>query len=164
LQPWAAGDVIGVLLDLEKGEVQFARNGVSMGVGPTAVRRHLPGLAYFPAVSLSLGERCEPNFGGRPFAYPVDGFQALSDAPPAATSAAARFCLSCLRRLVVAVAAGAGAGTAAPPDLDVDTQVLLAASLVQHLGPLLRLEHVVVDAFVPFLSEVSAAVSAHPPA
>ncbi len=29
-----------------------------------------PGLAYFPAASLSYGESCQMNFGGTPFKYP----------------------------------------------------------------------------------------------
>jgi SPRY domain len=30
-RPWAAGDVIGVCMDLEKGELSFVKNGVNMG-------------------------------------------------------------------------------------------------------------------------------------
>lgn len=31
-----------------------------------------PGLAYFPAASLSYGESCHMNFGSAPFKYPFD--------------------------------------------------------------------------------------------
>lgn len=30
-RPWAAGDVIGVCMDLEKGELSFVKNGVNLG-------------------------------------------------------------------------------------------------------------------------------------
>lgn len=33
-RPWAAGDVIGVCMDLEKGELSFIKNGVNMGGAP----------------------------------------------------------------------------------------------------------------------------------
>lgn len=36
-----------------------------------------PSLAYFPTVSLSFAERCELNFGARPFLFPVAGFAPL---------------------------------------------------------------------------------------
>jgi SPRY domain len=30
-RPWAAGDVIGVCMNLEKGELSFVKNGVNLG-------------------------------------------------------------------------------------------------------------------------------------
>ena len=30
-RPWAAGDVIGVCMDLERGELSFIKNGVNLG-------------------------------------------------------------------------------------------------------------------------------------
>lgn len=45
------------------------------------------------------GERCELNFGERPFAHPLPGFRPLVD-PPAGRAAAA-WLLACLRRLVL---------------------------------------------------------------
>jgi len=38
-RPWASGDVIGVCLDLEKGELSFSKNGVNMG-GELSCRGH----------------------------------------------------------------------------------------------------------------------------
>jgi len=44
---------------------------------------HGLGLAYFPAVSLNLSERCEINFGLRPFEYPIEieGYKPLDITP-----------------------------------------------------------------------------------
>eukprot|EP00850_Spirogloea_muscicola_P003185 SM000012S25447 [mRNA] locus=s12:1115664:1123627:- [translate_table: standard] len=80
-QPWVAGDVIGCCLDLEQREISFYRNGVPLGVAFTGVRSLEPGLGYFPAVSLSYGERCLLNFGSRPMQHPVPGFLPVQ-APP----------------------------------------------------------------------------------
>eukprot|EP01118_Nematostelium_gracile_P019082 TRINITY_DN8711_c0_g1_i1.p1 TRINITY_DN8711_c0_g1~~TRINITY_DN8711_c0_g1_i1.p1 ORF type:complete len:136 (-),score=23.89 TRINITY_DN8711_c0_g1_i1:46-453(-) len=63
-QTWVPGDVIGSCIDLDLGQISFYRNGVSMGVAFTNVRfgENAVGIAYFPAVSLSYGERCTLNF------------------------------------------------------------------------------------------------------
>lgn len=78
---WLVGDVIGCCIDVDKGEIEFFQNGNSLGVAFKGVRRWDRGLGYFPAVSLSLGERCELNFGGRPFRFPVTAYLPLQ-APP----------------------------------------------------------------------------------
>ena len=56
-QPWVAGDVIGCCLDMERGEITFYRNGESMGVAFSNVKQQGAGAAYYPALSLSHGER-----------------------------------------------------------------------------------------------------------
>ena len=61
-QKWVAGDVIGCCIDATQGYVQFYRNGVALST-VTHVR---PGLTYYPAMSLSQGERCRVNFGHQP--------------------------------------------------------------------------------------------------
>ena len=53
---------------------------------------------YYPAVSLSQGERCELNFGGRPFKFPIEGYHPLQ-APPSLNSFATQL-LRCLSRLL----------------------------------------------------------------
>jgi Kip1 ubiquitination-promoting complex protein 1 len=64
--------VIGCCIDLDGGQISFYRNGVSLGVAFGNVRcgENAVGLAYFPAVSLSYGERCCLNFGSRPLSFP----------------------------------------------------------------------------------------------
>lgn len=80
-QPWMSGDVIGCCFDVDEGEISFYRNGRPLGVAFKGVRRHMPGMAYFPAFSLSHGERCVTNFGSVPFRYPVQGFKPIQDPP-----------------------------------------------------------------------------------
>jgi Kip1 ubiquitination-promoting complex protein 1 len=109
-QPWVAGDVIGCCIDLDAGQISFFRNGFPLGVAYDGVRTLEPKQGYFPAISLSHSERCELNFGGRPFKYPVDGFLPIQ-APPTvkvgegkdrlgSATARAKFLLGCLQRLV----------------------------------------------------------------
>uniref|UniRef100_A0A7I4BXX7 RING-type E3 ubiquitin transferase n=1 Tax=Physcomitrium patens TaxID=3218 RepID=A0A7I4BXX7_PHYPA len=109
-QPWVVGDVIGCCLDLNKKQIIFYRNGICLGVAYDNIRGLEPREGYYPAISLSLGERCELNFGGRPFKYPVEGFASIQ-LPPIVqisdnkhgmilSSTRAKFLLGCLQRLV----------------------------------------------------------------
>ncbi|KAL4425495.1 hypothetical protein ABPG75_009511 [Micractinium tetrahymenae] len=79
---WAAGDVVGCCLDLDAGTMRFYRNGRDLGEAFANVRRGMPGMAYFAGVSLSYAERCEVNFGGRPFLHPVEGYEPLQQQVP----------------------------------------------------------------------------------
>lgn len=97
-QPWVAGDVIGCCIDMEHDEISFYRNGYSLGVAFNGIRKMVPGLGYYPAISLSQGERCELNFGGRPFIHPIEGFLPLQMPPP--TSYVASGLLHCLKKLL----------------------------------------------------------------
>ncbi|KAE8700087.1 E3 ubiquitin-protein ligase RKP [Hibiscus syriacus] len=97
-QPWVAGDVIGCCIDLAHDEISFYRNGVSLGLAFSGIRKMEPGFGYYPAVSLSQGERCELNFGSRPFKYPIDDYFPLQATPP--SSPFAKKLLDCLSRLL----------------------------------------------------------------
>ena len=82
-QPWVPGDVITCCIDLTAdedggGTVTYLRNGASMGVAFRNVRRSQPGLAYFPAVSLSVNEAMDLNFGASPMRYPREGHAPLT--------------------------------------------------------------------------------------
>ncbi|TXG60567.1 hypothetical protein EZV62_015140 [Acer yangbiense] len=97
-QSWVAGDVIGCCIDLDSDEISFYRNGISLGVAFSGIRKMWPGFGYYPAISLSQGERCELNFGGRPFKYPINCYLPLQ-APPSINAYASQL-LQCLSRLL----------------------------------------------------------------
>lgn len=91
---WTTGDVIGVALDMDNGEIWFSKNGVWQDNGnPTtgynsASDRHgltLSGI-WYPAISLyNANNEMTANFGQSAFTYTVpDGFQAglFSNDPP----------------------------------------------------------------------------------
>lgn len=79
---WAAGDIVSCLLDLDEGTITFCLNGQSLGTAFSSIRTG-PGVAYFPAISLSFKESVAFNFGSRPLRYPVEGYLPLQDPPTA---------------------------------------------------------------------------------
>ncbi|KAJ1557803.1 hypothetical protein HK096_005258, partial [Nowakowskiella sp. JEL0078] len=57
---WAIGDTISALLDLDKGEILYLRNGRDMGIAFTGVEN---ACEWFPAISLASGQSCKLSFG-----------------------------------------------------------------------------------------------------
>uniref|UniRef100_A0AAQ6IDT1 RING-type E3 ubiquitin transferase n=1 Tax=Anabas testudineus TaxID=64144 RepID=A0AAQ6IDT1_ANATE len=72
---WAAGDIVSCLIDLDEGTITFCLNGQSLGTAFINIKMG-PGVAYFPAISLSFKESVAFNFGSRPLRYP---FQPTGD-------------------------------------------------------------------------------------
>ncbi|KAA8530924.1 hypothetical protein F0562_005616 [Nyssa sinensis] len=68
------------------------------GMAFDGIRKMVPGLGYYPAISLSQGERCDLNFGARPFRYPIEGFLPIQ--VPPSTNLLATHLLHCLSRLL----------------------------------------------------------------
>ncbi|MEQ2179270.1 hypothetical protein GOODEAATRI_022965, partial [Goodea atripinnis] len=68
-QSWAAGDIVSCLIDLDEGTITFCLNGQSLGTAFNNIKMG-PGVAYFPAISLSFKESVAFNFGSRPLRYP----------------------------------------------------------------------------------------------
>ena len=73
-----------------------------------------PHLAYFPTVSLSYAERCELNFGARPFVYPVAGYLPLQSPPPQPTLSHTSYLLGCLERLAQVASASSSSSASTP--------------------------------------------------
>lgn len=64
---WAAGDIIGTLIDFDSKEITFYRNDKCLGVAFKRIKTG-PNMAYFPAISLAGGQRVVFNFGAlQPF-------------------------------------------------------------------------------------------------
>uniref|UniRef100_A0A3B3YX26 B30.2/SPRY domain-containing protein n=1 Tax=Poecilia mexicana TaxID=48701 RepID=A0A3B3YX26_9TELE len=82
---WAAGDIVSCLIDLDEGTITFCLNGQSLGTAFSSIKTG-PGVAYFPAISLSFKESVAFNFGSRPLRYPsrrFRGYLPLQDPPTA---------------------------------------------------------------------------------
>ncbi|TWW61384.1 E3 ubiquitin-protein ligase RNF123 [Takifugu flavidus] len=102
---WAAGDIVSCLMDLEEGTIMFCLNGQSLGTAFTNIKTG-PGVAYFPAISLSFKESLKGGGGSAPhrwtrqsvpiqmsggplsltllwLRYPVEGYLPLQDPPTA---------------------------------------------------------------------------------
>lgn len=157
-QQWAKGDVIGCMIDLDAGEISYARNGVDMGVAFTGVKGFESGLAYFPALSLSHGEKCDVNFGDRPFLYPIDGFTPMQLPPPVADLKRGRYLADTLGRIMRASrGGGGGAGPDAPSPssrgaLGESHALLLCRTVCERLLPLVAAsDYLVADAVLPMI-------------
>ena len=84
---WDCGDVIGVCIDMNKGEVEYFINGKSYGAvykkgkeGESVVYKNAKkgeNVAFFPGVSFSEGEKCYCNFGTLPFHYTYNGYEPI---------------------------------------------------------------------------------------
>lgn len=77
---WRSGDIFGVCVDMDKGTIEYYRNGVALGLAFEDIERG-PGLSLFPAVSLAFNDSLTANFGGSPFRYPVPGYKPLQSPP-----------------------------------------------------------------------------------
>lgn len=150
---WQSGDVISCTLDLEEGKVEFYRNGKSLGPAFTTVKTG-PGYAYFPAMSLAIGESLAANFGATPFRYPQAGFAPL-EAPPTQDLIRADCCVTWLTRLV-------HMSRSWPQQEDPHTSsrhrtclLIVVQHIAAHLGPLLARPYVVEACLVPALARVA---------
>ncbi len=141
-QPWVVGDVISCCIDLTNGTMQFFRNGISMGEAFSNVRYgdDAPGLAYFPALSLSWAEKSRLNFGGRPFMYPIPDYQPMQS-PPTSVDFATYLCQS-LDRLMRSSRSR-------------DDVMLIGGIIFDQLAPLLQDDYNVVASFFPMLTGFS---------
>ena len=165
-EAWVPGDVIGCCIDLDKGEISFARNGKMLGVASSQVVTG-PGWAYFPSLSLSQTERCRLNFGGTPFNYPIPGFQSLQ--PPAASLGRAKYLTKCWEDVIHMTASRAadnsclvvGTGGAELPAFwkgkEFVLQLTCCIHVFEHLGPLLQIPSVVALELIPLFKRLDAA-------
>lgn len=174
------GDVIGCCIDLDKGDITYYRNGHSMGVAFTKVRK---GIGYFPAIryitrygfsfmidshgrySLSYGERCYFNFGRRPFEYPIETYSPLQEPPhisalsptpsisTLATSPEAKRVTAYLTDSLRALLHMEKRRQQSPTDTPCSQEdiIITASILLEHLAPSLLHEYYVVDIWYPFL-------------
>ena len=73
---WDYGDIIGVCIDLDNKKLEYFQNGEKLGEIKKNVEKG-PGIAYFPAVSISEFEKCYFNFGSCPFVYIYPGYEPI---------------------------------------------------------------------------------------
>lgn len=79
-EAFGMNDTIGCLLDLDKGEIKFFKNGVDLGTAFTLVGQQKT-QTFYPAVVLKNAEMSF-NFGAQPFKFPPPaGYVAVSAAP-----------------------------------------------------------------------------------
>ncbi|XP_008294168.1 E3 ubiquitin-protein ligase RNF123 [Stegastes partitus] len=165
---WAAGDIVSCLIDLDEGTITFCLNGQSLGTAFTSIKTG-PGVAYFPAISLSFKESVAFNFGSRPLRYPVDGYLPLQN-PPAADLMKAHKLLGYIKN-VLSTSIDAQEERLVEKDcaawkLHGDPTILITlAHIFNHFAPLMCKVYLVEDVLMNFLLgilEGGGSVDEHP--
>ncbi|XP_077582387.1 E3 ubiquitin-protein ligase RNF123 isoform X2 [Stigmatopora nigra] len=165
---WAAGDIVSCLVDLDHASVAFCLNGQSLGTAFSGIKTG-PGVAYFPAISLSFKESVAFNFGSRPLRYPSEGYLPLQD-PPSADLLKAHRLLGFLEN-VLSTDIRAQEERVVETErsawrLDGQPTVLIAlAHIFKHFAPLMCKVYLVEDVLMNFLLgilEGGGAVDEHP--
>lgn len=68
-EAWSVGDIIGTLIDFDRKQIEYWRNGKSLGPAFTSLKSG-PNCVYFPAISLRRYQRVVFNFGKQPLCAP----------------------------------------------------------------------------------------------
>uniref|UniRef100_A0A671VZF0 E3 ubiquitin-protein ligase RNF123 n=1 Tax=Sparus aurata TaxID=8175 RepID=A0A671VZF0_SPAAU len=158
---WAAGDIVSCLIDLDEGTITFCLNGQSLGTAFTNIKMG-PGVAYFPAISLSFKESVAFNFGSRPLRYPSN--------PPTADLIKAHKLLGYMKNVL-----GTSIDTQEEKLVDRDvavwrlhgdaTVLITLAHIFNHFAPLMCKVYLVEDVLMNFLLgilEGGGSVDEHP--
>lgn len=147
---WRSGDIFGVCLDMDRGSIEYYRNGVSLGEAFNDVERG-PGVALFPAVSLAFNDSITANFGGSPFRHPIPSYKPLQQKPNIQL-VQANHLLQYLVNLARIMSQPQTTTTTTKEDDSSEplisvqsTQTLIAAILVDKLAPLLKYSYVIED-------------------
>uniref|UniRef100_A0A8C9TBS4 Ring finger protein 123 n=1 Tax=Scleropages formosus TaxID=113540 RepID=A0A8C9TBS4_SCLFO len=162
---WAAGDIVSCLIDLDEGTITFYLNGQSLGIAFSNIKMG-PGIAYFPAISLSFKESVAFNFGSRPLRYP---FQYQLSDPPTADLLKANRLLVCVRCMSVCVFCQEGKlveKDIGEWQLQGDPTVLVTlAHIFNYFAPLMCKVYLVEDVLMNFLLSIlegGGSVEEHP--
>uniref|UniRef100_A0A8D0CHN7 E3 ubiquitin-protein ligase RNF123 n=1 Tax=Scleropages formosus TaxID=113540 RepID=A0A8D0CHN7_SCLFO len=163
---WAAGDIVSCLIDLDEGTITFYLNGQSLGIAFSNIKMG-PGIAYFPAISLSFKESVAFNFGSRPLRYP---FQYQLSDPPTADLLKANRLLGYIKN-VLSTTIDTQEGKLVEKDigewqLQGDPTVLVTlAHIFNYFAPLMCKVYLVEDVLMNFLLSIlegGGSVEEHP--
>lgn len=120
-------------------------------------------MAYFPALSLALGESLNINFGATPFRYLQHGYSPLQ-APPAVEMESANLCVNWLTSLVnlahnwhkyPELVRVQGEGAWGGRERHKTCLLLVAQHIATYLGPLLSKPYVVEDCLLPAIAKTA---------
>lgn len=154
---WRSGDIFGVCLDMDKGVIEYYRNGVSLGTAFEDIERGVVGISLFPAVSLAFNDSLTANFGGSPFRYPIHGFKPLQ-LPPTKLLYQADILLDCLvniARLISSKFKENSPVPKSPTDISVDSlYMLISALIVERMIPLLINSYIVEEKVVKIIKSL----------
>lgn len=173
---WRSGDIFGVCLDMDRGTIEYYRNGVSLGEAFNDVERG-PGIALFPAASLAFNDSITANFGGSPFRHPIPSYKPLQQKPNIQLVQANQ-----LMQYLVNLSRVMSQKPVQQQQTKLDTekdsstelsqqslQMVMAAILVEKLSPLLKYSYVIEDKVFSYIrsmcvmrSEANSSSLIHP--
>ena len=151
---WRSGDIFGVCLDMDKGTIEYYRNGLALGMAFEDIERG-PGISLFPAVSLAFNDSLTANFGGSPFRYPVAGYKPLQT-PPFKLLYQADYLLEYLVNISRLISSNQKHHVPkSPTEISIDSFYLLVANnIVEHLVPLLLNSYIVEEKVVKIVKNL----------
>jgi Kip1 ubiquitination-promoting complex protein 1 len=155
---WRSGDIFGVCVDMDKGTIEYYRNGISLGLAFEDIERGC-GLSLFPAVSLAFNDSLTANFGGSPFRYPIAQYKPI-EAPPMKLLYQADILLDCLVNIARFISSGLkqkdfSTVPKSPTDISLDSFCMLVSSIiVERMIPLLVNSYVVEEKVVKIIKNL----------
>ncbi|XP_039628997.1 E3 ubiquitin-protein ligase RNF123 [Polypterus senegalus] len=165
---WAAGDIVSCLIDLDEGNISFYLNGQCLGTAFSNIKMG-PGVAYFPAISLSFKESVAFNFGSRPLRYPVQEYHPMQD-PPTVDLMKAQKLLGYFKN-VLSTQIDSQEGRIVEKDIAVwqlqgePTVLVTLAHIFNHFAPLMCKVYLVEDVLMKYLLSIlegGGSVEEHP--
>lgn len=153
---WRSGDIFGVCLDMDKGTIEYFRNGLGLGLAFEDLERG-PGMSLFPAVSLAFNDSLTANFGGSPFRYPVAGYKPLQS-PPHKMLYQSDFLLEYLvniSRLISSKQKGNKTVPKSSTEISIDSfYMLIANNLVERMVPMLLNSYIVEEKVMKIITNL----------
>ncbi|XP_021964522.1 E3 ubiquitin-protein ligase RNF123 isoform X2 [Folsomia candida] len=149
-ETWQAGDIVGSCIDMDSGSIEFFRNGRSLGVAFTEIRRG-PKIAYFPAVSLAYQENIVANFGATPLQFPVVGYSPIQSLPRTADNMKSTLLLSWFEKLLPYYRNNEFNETSTN---EYKALLVISNRIMEFLGPNLYSGFVVEQSFYPFFARI----------
>lgn len=152
---WRSGDIIGVCLDMDRGTIEYQRNGCALGEAFRDIERGA-GIALFPAASMAYNDSMTANFGGSPFRHPVDGYEPLQTRPLAALhncDVLLQFVIALAQQMTIGSGRRTAAMTAAagPRPSLAAVHMVVAGQLMGPLGKLLNSSYVIEEKVFAFV-------------
>ncbi|KAG2470536.1 RN123 ligase, partial [Polypterus senegalus] len=157
---WAAGDIVSCLIDLDEGNISFYLNGQCLGTAFSNIKMG-PGVAYFPAISLSFKESVAFNF--------VQEYHPMQD-PPTVDLMKAQKLLGYFKN-VLSTQIDSQEGRIVEKDIAVwqlqgePTVLVTLAHIFNHFAPLMCKVYLVEDVLMKYLLSIlegGGSVEEHP--
>lgn len=153
---WRSGDIFGVCLDMDRGIIEYYRNGVALGLAFEDIERG-PGSTLFPAVSLAFNDSLTANFGGSPFRYQVKGYKPFQN-PPHKLLFQADYLLEYLVNISRLISSNQKNSSVVPKSssaISIDSfHMLIANNIVERIVPLLLNSYIVEEKVVRIITNL----------